>query len=68
VTTRPDIGRRSVESGLSGGRPHAAASHLFWAALGRRSPGLLAPVYGWFTKGFDTADLKGAKALLDGLA
>jgi class 3 adenylate cyclase/tetratricopeptide (TPR) repeat protein len=28
---------------------------------------LLAPVYGWFTEGFDTADLKEAKALLDGL-
>ncbi len=26
---------------------------------------LLAPVYGWFTEGFDTADLKEAKALLD---
>jgi predicted ATPase len=29
---------------------------------------LLAPVYGWFTKGFDTADLKEAKALVDQLA
>jgi predicted ATPase len=29
---------------------------------------LLAPVYGWFTEGFDTADLKDAKALLDELA
>jgi len=29
---------------------------------------LLAPVYGWFTEGFDTADLKKAKALLDQLA
>ena len=28
----------------------------------------LAPVYGWFTEGFDTADLKEAKALLDELA
>jgi predicted ATPase len=28
---------------------------------------LLAPVYGWFTEGFDTADLKEAKALLDAL-
>ena len=27
---------------------------------------LLEPVYGWFTEGFDTADLKEAKALLDG--
>jgi hypothetical protein len=29
---------------------------------------LLAPVYGWFTEGFDTPDLKDAKALLDALA
>ena len=28
---------------------------------------LLAPVYGWFTEGFDTLDLKEAKALLDEL-
>jgi predicted ATPase len=28
---------------------------------------LLAPVYGWFTEGFDTPDLKEAKALLDQL-
>jgi hypothetical protein len=25
----------------------------------------LADIYGWFTEGFDTADLKDAKALLD---
>jgi predicted ATPase len=29
---------------------------------------LLSPVYGWFTEGFDTRDLKEAKALLDTLA
>ena len=29
---------------------------------------LLASVYGWFTEGFDTLDLKEAKALLDELA
>ena len=29
---------------------------------------LLAPIYGWFTEGFDTRDLKDAKALLDELA
>jgi predicted ATPase len=28
---------------------------------------LLAPIYGWFTEGFDTPDLKDAKALLDAL-
>jgi predicted ATPase len=29
---------------------------------------LIAPVYDWFTQGFDTLDLKEAKALLDALA
>ena len=29
---------------------------------------LLAPVYGWFTEGFDTRDLKDAKVLLEELA
>jgi len=28
---------------------------------------LLAPIYAWFTEGFDTLDLKQAKALLDEL-
>jgi class 3 adenylate cyclase/predicted ATPase len=37
---------------------------------GRRSDAhdFLAPVYGWFTEGFDTQDLKGAKALLHELS
>ena len=41
-----------------------------WGEEGRRADarGLLAPIYGWFTEGFDTADLKEAKALLDELA
>jgi predicted ATPase len=41
-----------------------------WAHQGNRAQArdLLAPVYGWFTEGFDTADLKDAKALLDELA
>jgi class 3 adenylate cyclase/predicted ATPase len=40
-----------------------------WSAQGKRAKAheLLAPVYGWFTEGFDTADLKEAKALLDEL-
>jgi hypothetical protein len=28
---------------------------------------MLADIYNWFTEGFDTADLRDAKALLDGL-
>jgi predicted ATPase len=37
-----------------------------WGEQGRRGEAreLLAPVYGWFTEGFDTADLRDAKALL----
>ena len=31
----------------------------------REAHDLLHPVYNWFTEGFDTADLKGAKALLE---
>ncbi len=34
----------------------------------RKARDLLAPVYGWFTEGFDTVDLKEAKALLEELA
>ena len=41
-----------------------------WRDQGRpqQARELLAPVYGWFTEGFDTRDLKEAKALLEELA
>ena len=41
-----------------------------WRDQGRRAEarGLRAPVYGWFTEGFDTADLQDARALLDQLS
>jgi predicted ATPase len=41
-----------------------------WRDQGKRDEArdLLAPVYGWFTEGFDTRDLKEAKALLEELA
>jgi predicted ATPase len=41
-----------------------------WRDQGKRDEAreLLAPIYGWFTEGFDTLDLKEAKALLDELA
>jgi predicted ATPase len=49
-----------------------AATNLarLWGEQDRRAEArnLLAPVYGWFTEGFGTADLKEAKALLDELA
>ena len=37
-----------------------------WQQQGKRAEAhkLLAPIYGWFTEGFDTADLQEAKALL----
>ena len=40
-----------------------------WQQQGKRAAAreLLAPVYGWFTEGFDTADLQDAKALLEEL-
>ncbi len=40
-----------------------------WQQQGQRAEAhaLLAPIYGWFTEGFDTADLQEAKALLDEL-
>jgi predicted ATPase len=34
----------------------------------RRAVDILAPIYGWFTEGFDTADLKEARTLLDHLS
>jgi class 3 adenylate cyclase/predicted ATPase len=42
----------------------------FWSDRGRNAEAreLLAPIYGWFTEGFGTPDLKEAKALLDELA
>jgi len=41
-----------------------------WQQQGKRKEAhdLLAPVYSWFTEGFDTKDLKEAKALLEELA
>jgi predicted ATPase len=41
-----------------------------WQQQGKRDKAreLLAPIYGWFTEGFDTADLQDARALLEALA
>jgi predicted ATPase len=41
-----------------------------WQQQGQRDEayGLLAPIYGWFTEGFDTTDLQEAKALQAALA
>jgi predicted ATPase len=59
------------EQGTRGYELRAATSlGRLWREQGRRGEAreLLAPLYGWFTEGFDTADLKEAKALLDELA
>jgi predicted ATPase len=47
----------------------ATSLSRLWQHQGKRQAAsdLLAPVYGWFTEGFDTADLQEAKALLEDL-
>ncbi len=63
-----DIARRQEAKSLE----LRAATSLarLWQSQDKRQDAydLLAPVYGWFTEGFDTADLKDARALLDELA
>jgi predicted ATPase len=66
----PAVGRASRV--LRAWRPELrAATSLarLWAEQGERQKAydLLAPVYDWFTEGFETGDLKDAKALLDEL-
>ena len=48
----------------------AMSTARLWRDQGKRDEArdLLAPVYGWFTEGFDTLDLQDAKKLLDGLS
>jgi hypothetical protein len=59
-------GSRSTSPSASGPKRIAFA----WRDQGKpdEARDLLAPVYGWFIEGFDTLDLKEAKALLDALA
>jgi predicted ATPase len=68
----------AIEKGIDVARRQNAKSWELRGAMSlarlRRQQGrpqeavtLLAPVYGWFTEGFNTADLKDAKALLDKL-
>jgi predicted ATPase len=47
----------------------ATSLSRLWQQQGKRDEAheLLAPIYGWFSEGFDTADLEEAKALLAGL-
>ena len=49
-------------------RATASLARLWWnQGRCREAHDRLAPIYGWFTEGFDTADLKEARALLDEL-
>jgi predicted ATPase len=62
-----DVARRQEAQSLEL-RAAMSLSRL-WQQQGKRAEAyeLLAPIYGWFTEGFDTADLQEAKALLDEL-
>jgi predicted ATPase/class 3 adenylate cyclase len=63
-----DVARRQQAKSLEL-RAAMSLSRL-WQRQGKRDDAreLLAPLYGWFTEGFDTADLQEARALLDELA
>jgi len=76
---RLEEGQNTVEEALRIARRQQAKSYelraatslaRLWGEQGRRKEAreLLAPVYGWFTEGFDTADLKEAQALLGQLS
>ena len=79
-STKPDAAKSEAyfERALTVARQQQAKSWELRAAMsmarlwrdqgkGRQACELLAPVYGWFTEGFDTRDLKEAKALLEEL-
>ena len=62
-----DVARRQEAKSLEL-RAAVSLSQL-WQRQGQcdAARALLAPIYGWFTEGFDTADLQEAKALLNEL-
>jgi predicted ATPase len=57
--------RRAQALGTS--RRNEPRASLAGSGQGAGGGELLVPVYGWFTEGFDTRDLREAKALLDAL-
>jgi len=77
--SRLEEGQLALEEALCVARRQQARAYELRAAMNlarlwrdqgnaRQAHELLAPVYGWFTEGFDTRDLKEAKALLEELA
>ena len=62
-----DVARRQEAKSLE--LRAAMSLARLWQQQGKRAEAyeLLAPVYGWFTEGFDTADLQDAKVLLEAL-
>ena len=62
-----DIARRQQAKSLE--LRAAMSLARLWQRQGKRAAAreLLAPIYGWFTEGFDTADLQEARALLEEL-
>ena len=62
-----DVARRQEAKSLE--LRAAMSLARLWQQQGKRDAAraLLAPVYGWFTEGFDTADLRDAEALLEEL-
>ena len=77
--SRLEEGKTALNDAIRSARRQQAKSYELRAAMsmarlwrdqGKRDEArdLLAPVYGWFTEGFDTLDLKEAKALLDELS
>ena len=81
ISPQPDVAKAEAYFGraLAVARQQQAKSWELRAAMSmarlwrdqgkpQQARELLAPVYGWFTEGFDTLDLKEAKALLAGLA
>jgi predicted ATPase len=63
-----DVARRQEAKALE--LRAAMSLARLWQQQGKRTEArdLLAPIYGWFTEGFDTADLQEAKVLLEALA
>jgi predicted ATPase len=81
LASKPDVTKAEAhfERGLCVAREQKARSWELRAAMGmarlwrdqgkrRQAHDLLAPVYNWFTEGFDTLDLKQARVLLEELA